>query len=60
MKTDTIQIRVQPKEKETFEIAAQLSGIALSSWIRERLRRVAIRELEEASRDIPFLENARQ
>jgi uncharacterized protein (DUF1778 family) len=56
MKTDTLQIRLQPKEKETFEIAAQLSGIGLSSWVRERLRRSAIRELEEANRQIPFLQ----
>jgi hypothetical protein len=56
MKTETLQIRLQPKEKETFEIAAQMSGIALSAWVRERLRRSAIRELEEAGRQIPFLQ----
>jgi uncharacterized protein (DUF1778 family) len=56
MKSDTLQIRLQPKEKETFEIAAKLSGIGLSSWVRERLRRSAIRELEEANRQIPFLQ----
>jgi uncharacterized protein (DUF1778 family) len=58
MKNDTMQIRLQPKEKQAFEIAAQLSGIALSSWVRERLRRSAIRELEEAGRQIPFLQPA--
>jgi uncharacterized protein (DUF1778 family) len=56
MKTDTLQIRLQPREKEAFEIAAKLSGIALSSWVRERLRRSATRELEEAGRQIPFLQ----
>jgi uncharacterized protein (DUF1778 family) len=56
MKTDTLQIRLQPKEKEAFEIAAKLSGIPLSSWVRERLRRATIRELEEAGFQIPFLQ----
>jgi len=56
MKTDTLQIRLQPKEKEAFEIAAQLSGIALSSWVRERLRAAAIRELEGVGKLVPFIE----
>jgi hypothetical protein len=56
MRTTQLQIRLQPKEKQAFETAAELSGIGLSAWVRERLRRVAIRELEEASRAIPFLD----
>lgn len=55
MRTDSIEIRVQPEEKAAFRDAAALAGIPLSAWIRERLRRVAIRELEDASRPIPFL-----
>ena len=55
MKTSTIQIRLQASEKEAFEQCADLAGIALSAWVRERLRRSAIRELEEADRPIPFL-----
>jgi len=56
MKTDTLQIRLKPNEKEAFEKAAQLSGIALSAWVRERLRRSAIRELGEAGQQISFLQ----
>jgi hypothetical protein len=56
MKTDTIQIRLQPLEKEAFEVAAELSGIALSGWVRERLRAAAIRELEGAGKSVPFIE----
>jgi hypothetical protein len=56
MKTDTLQIRLQPMEKEAFEIAAELSGIALSAWVRERLRAAAIRELEGAGKSVPFIE----
>jgi uncharacterized protein (DUF1778 family) len=55
MKTEAIEIRVQPSEKLAFKQAAEIAGISLSSWMRERLRWNAIRELEEASRPIPFL-----
>lgn len=56
MKTDTLQIRLQPKEKEAFEIAAELAGIGLSGWVRERLRMAAIRELEGAGMTAPFIQ----
>ena len=32
-----------------------IAGISLSSWIRERLRLAAIRELEQAGRKVPFV-----
>ena len=38
--------------KATFQDAAALSGISLSSWARERLRRAAIKDIEEASQPI--------
>lgn len=55
MKTDLMQLRLAPDEKEAFQQAADLSGIGLSSWVRERLRWAATRELENAGRSIPFL-----
>lgn len=55
MKTTTIQIRLQPEEKEAFERAADMAGIGLSSWVRERLRLAAIRELESAGIRAPFI-----
>jgi len=55
MKTEGIEIRVNPNEKLAFKQAAELAGISLSSWIRERLRLMAIRELEGAGRSIPFV-----
>jgi hypothetical protein len=54
-KVEIVQIRVTAEEKEGFELAAVLSGISLSSWVRERLRLTAIRELEGAGRRIPFI-----
>jgi predicted HicB family RNase H-like nuclease len=59
LRNESLLVRVEPDEKEAFKDAASLSGISLSSWVRERLRRVAIRELEEAARPVPFLTNQR-
>jgi len=50
-----LQVRLDDLEKQGFQEAADLAGLALSAWVRERLRRAAVRELEEASRPIPFL-----
>jgi uncharacterized protein (DUF1778 family) len=55
VKSDWVKIRVEPEEKRAFEEAASLAGISLSSWMRERLRRAAVRELEDASRPVPFI-----
>ena len=54
-KTETLQIRLTTAEKAGFELAAELAGIPISSWVRERLRLTAIRELESAGRSIPFV-----
>jgi uncharacterized protein (DUF1778 family) len=53
-KSENIKLRVQPEEKEAFQEAAEIAGIDLSTWIRERLRRSARVELQEAGREIPF------
>jgi hypothetical protein len=47
-------VRVQPEEKVAFMEAAELAGIPLSAWVRERLRRAARIELVEAHRSVPF------
>jgi hypothetical protein len=54
-KSEVLQIRIERAEKEGFELAAALAGISLSSWVRERLRLTAIRELESAGRKVPFV-----
>jgi hypothetical protein len=53
-KTDAMRLRLQPQEKQGFEEAAELAGVALSAWVRERLRKAAAKELEAAGREIPF------
>lgn len=55
MKTTTLQIRLQPEEKQAFEEAAELAGIAVSAWVRERLRLAAIRDLEGSGKPVPFV-----
>lgn len=54
-KSEILQIRISDAEKEGFELAAALAGISISSWVRERLRLSAIRELEGAGRRVPFV-----
>ena len=54
-KAQVLQIRLTDEEKQGFQEAADLAGIALSSWVRERLRLAAIRDLESAGRKVPFV-----
>jgi hypothetical protein len=57
MKKDSqFLIRLSPLEKEGFERAAQIAGIGLSTWARERLRSAAIKELQNNGEKIIFLE----
>jgi len=56
MKSDLLQLRLKPAEKEAFQLAADLAGVALSAWVRERLRSAARRELVEAGKQVPFLQ----
>jgi hypothetical protein len=54
-----ILLRLAPSEKQGFSDAAELAGVPLAAWVRERLRRAARRELEEAGMAIPFLSKPR-
>lgn len=55
-KNEHIKLRLTSPEKEAFQMAANLAGLSLSDWVRERLRRASIRELESAGLQIPFLQ----
>src|SRR5262249_39454894 len=57
-KDQAFLLRMELAEKSAFAEAAELSGIPLASWMRERLRRAASIELEEAGRPVTFLERA--
>jgi hypothetical protein len=54
-KGDLLQIRLERAETATFQRAAEIAGIPLSAWARERLRRVAIKELEQVGLRAPIL-----
>ena len=49
-----LQVRVDDAEKQTFQAAADLAGLDVSAWVRERLRAVARQELDAASLPVPF------
>jgi hypothetical protein len=59
LKEQVLQVRLDELEKRGFQTAADLAGIPLSSWVRERLRLAAIRDLESAGLKIPFVEPIR-
>ena len=54
-KKGVLQVRVSEDEKRGFIEAAAIAGIPLSSWVRERLRYAAIRELEGMGQRVPFI-----
>jgi hypothetical protein len=56
MKQETIQIRLTSLEKKAFARAADLAGISVSAWVRERLRTTAARELEAIGEKAAFIE----
>jgi hypothetical protein len=49
-----IELRVTTAEKQAFRDAAEYTGIPLATWMRERLRRIASRELDSANLPIAF------
>lgn len=55
-KDEQILIRASVLEKQGFERAAEIAGIGLSAWARQKLRSAAIHELQEIGEKIPFLE----
>lgn len=57
-KSESILVRLAPAEKKAFSDAADLSSLPMSSWVRERLRRVALGELKKAGRSVAFLPQA--
>lgn len=48
-------MRLDEAERDGFRAAAELSGLDVSAWVRERLRQVAWKELERAGKPVPFI-----
>lgn len=55
LRSKALLVRLETTEKEAFKNAAELAGVPLSTWVRERLRQIAVRELGKAARPIAFL-----
>lgn len=55
-KSEYLELRLDAAEKQAFQDAANLSGMAVSVWVRERLRKAARKELEDAERPVAFLD----
>jgi uncharacterized protein (DUF1778 family) len=56
VKGEYLEMRLMAEEKAAFVQAAQLAGMSLSAWVRDRLRRVSRKELEDMNRPVAFLE----
>ena len=54
-KSQSMEIRMTPSEKDAFRRASEIAGLEVSAWVRERLRRAATRELEDAGEIAAFL-----
>lgn len=54
-KGDYLEVRIDAEEKQAFKDVADLAGIGLSTWVRERLRVVARKELEGAGTTVAFM-----
>ena len=60
MKQELLKLRVEWEEKRAFQDAADLAGVSLSAWSRERLRKAARIELEGAGQQIAFITRNRE
>ncbi len=58
VKAQILQVRLEPSEKEGFDAAAELAGLPLSGWVRERLRLAARSELEGYGKPVSFLKKS--
>jgi predicted HicB family RNase H-like nuclease len=55
LRSESLLVRLEGSEKEAFKDAADLAGVPLSTWVRERLRQIAGKELAKAARPVAFL-----
>ena len=56
VKGEYMEMRLDVAEKEAFVRAAQLAGMSLSGWVRDRLRRASKKELLAMDIPVPFLD----
>jgi hypothetical protein len=54
LKLEYLDVRLDGSEKNAFKAAADLAGLPVSAWVRDRLRAAARRELLESGQAVPF------
>ena len=60
LRSEALLVRLEDAEKTAFRDAADLAGVPLSSWVRERLRQIASKELTSARLPVAFLKSTKQ
>jgi hypothetical protein len=56
IKAEYMEMRLDVAEKEAFVRAAEVAGMSLSGWVRDRLRRASRKELEDMDLPVAFLD----
>jgi len=56
VKGEYMELRLDVAEKEAFVKAAEAAGMSLSAWVRARLRRASMKELQDMGLPVAFLE----
>lgn len=55
LKVVPFNIRIAESEKAAFVRAAEIAGLPVSAWVRERLRTAALRELDNVGERAAFV-----
>lgn len=58
MRDYNLQVRMPVSERDSYKAAAEVSGLSVSSWVRDRLRKASRQELQSAGIKVPFLDGA--
>ena len=56
MKTYSLQVRLTQHEKQALNAAATASGVSVSAWLRDRMRKATRNELQSAGMPVAFLD----
>lgn len=54
IQTESLDVRCVTAEKEAFRAAADLAGMPISAWVRDRLRKASAKELQDANKLVAF------
>lgn len=55
LQTEYLDVRLTGAEKQAFKDAADVAGMPVSAWVRERLRKASAKELQEVGQSAAFM-----